>query len=68
MLNAMAGADFEASAKRHQDWGLRWMDLKDSIYGMAIEELTLEDARSVARVLRATPPRGVLPFHGASRR
>ena len=52
MLNAMASADFETSAKRHAVWGLRWMDLKDSVYGMPISELSCDDARRVASVLQ----------------
>jgi sugar phosphate isomerase/epimerase len=40
LLNSMAGRDFEASLERHIEWGLRCLDLKDSIYGKGILDLT----------------------------
>jgi sugar phosphate isomerase/epimerase len=53
MLNVMGGADFDASVARHRELGLRWMDLKDSIYGKDLKDLSLEDARRVAKTLEA---------------
>lgn len=53
MLNVMGGADFEASVARHRDWGLRWLDLKDSIYGKDLKDLSLDDAQRAAQLLEA---------------
>jgi sugar phosphate isomerase/epimerase len=51
MLNVMGGADFEASVARHREWGLRWMDLKNAIYGNDLKDLSLEDAQKATRLL-----------------
>ncbi|WP_401000731.1 sugar phosphate isomerase/epimerase family protein [Agromyces sp. GXQ0307] len=44
MLNSMADADFDAALERHREWGIRWVDLRDQIYGKRIADLTIEEA------------------------
>jgi hypothetical protein len=41
VLNSMAGADIEASLDQQASWGIRDLDLKDSIWGKSV--LQLED-------------------------
>ncbi len=45
ILNSMASTDFEESLQLHRDWGLRWVDLRDEIYGKWVEELDLKTAK-----------------------
>ncbi len=47
MLNSMAGADIETAMVRHARWGLRWLDLKDGIFGKLVSDLGDEEARRV---------------------
>lgn len=47
LLNAMADKDFDLALQRHRDWGLRWVDIKDSIYGKALAELDMDTAQRV---------------------
>lgn len=51
MLNVMGGVDFRESAAQHQAWGLRWMDLKDAIFGKELKDLTIEDAHRVVEIM-----------------
>ena len=44
LLNTMAGHDFETALDRHVEWGVRRLDLKDSIYGKGVAELTAAEA------------------------
>jgi hypothetical protein len=53
MLNGMAGNDFEIAARRHAELGLHWLDLKDSLWGETINNLSLENARRAAAIARA---------------
>jgi hypothetical protein len=53
MLNAMAGNDFETAARRHAELGLRWLDLKDGLWGETINNLSIENARRAAAIARA---------------
>ena len=39
ILNAMASPDFDRALDLHRQWGLVWIDLKDSIYGHTVETL-----------------------------
>ncbi|MBL9206787.1 MAG: TIM barrel protein [Opitutaceae bacterium] len=48
MLNGMAGSDFEVCCRRHVELGLKWLDLKDSLWGQTINNLSLENARRAA--------------------
>lgn len=52
MLSAMAGADVETSARRHAELGLRWLDLKDGLFGQNIDKLNVDDARRIAAIAR----------------
>ena len=53
MLNGMAGSDFEVCCRRHVELGLKWLDLKDSLWGQTINNLSLENARRAADLARA---------------
>lgn len=53
MLNAMAGADFEIAAQRHTQLGLKWLDLKDGLWGEAVDNLSLENARRIRMIAHA---------------
>jgi hypothetical protein len=48
MLNAMASTDFLTALDQHSKWGLRWLDLKDSIFGKELLSLKKEEVRRVA--------------------
>ena len=56
VLSSMAGRDIETSFDTHVAWGLRLLDLKDSLFGKAVEELTIEEAK---RVKEAADRRGL---------
>lgn len=45
ILNSMASADFDLAVALHRQWGLEWLDLKDSIYGHSVETLDADAAR-----------------------
>ncbi len=47
MLNSMADSDVAAAVRKHRQWNLRWLDLKDSIYGKLVADLSDEEARRV---------------------
>ncbi|HVW17070.1 MAG TPA: TIM barrel protein [Solirubrobacteraceae bacterium] len=53
MLNVMGGADFDESIARHREWGMRWVDLKDAIYGKDLKDLTVDEAQRAAAALDA---------------
>ena len=52
MLNSMAGSDFAAALAQHRAWGLRCLDLKDSILGKGLLDLSLDEARAAAALIR----------------
>jgi hypothetical protein len=39
ILNSMAGKDFVQALDQHLAWGLQVLDLKDAIYGKAVDQL-----------------------------
>jgi hypothetical protein len=51
VLNAMLGKDFDVALERHQKLGLRWLDLKDGIYGKNFIDLTEDEAVSVRTMI-----------------
>ena len=51
MLNAMAGRDFLDALDQFEEWGLQFVDLKNSIYDKSIEQLTAEEAEAAAQAL-----------------
>lgn len=53
ILNSMAGQDFEQALENHQAWGLRVLDLKDSIFGKMLIDLTDEEAGRAAEMIKA---------------
>jgi hypothetical protein len=53
MLNSMAGADFGEAIARQKAWGVGLLDLKDSIFGKGIMDLTDEEADRAAGMARA---------------
>jgi sugar phosphate isomerase/epimerase len=53
MLNSMADPDFEIALDRHVKWGLRHLDLKDSIFGKGVIDLSDAEARRAAALIAA---------------
>lgn len=53
ILNVMGGPDFQRSLDRHIAWGLKWLDLKEQIFGKGILALTDADARRANEMIRA---------------
>lgn len=53
MLNSMADPDFETALDRHVAWGLRHLDLKDSIFGRSVAGLSAAEARRAAELIAA---------------
>lgn len=52
ILNSMAGREFEQALDQHVSWGIEILDLKDSIFGKNIMQLTEEQAESAAVLIR----------------
>lgn len=44
ILNSMADKDFDHAVALHREWGLKWMDIKDCVYGQAVDRLDTETA------------------------
>lgn len=53
ILNSMAGKDFEQALDIHLQWGLRYLDLKDEIFGKQVEQLTPAEAAQAARLIES---------------
>lgn len=53
LLNSMAGKEFELALDRHVEWGLHTLDLKNEIYGKAIDELLPDEAERAAAAITA---------------
>lgn len=51
ILNSMAGRDFEKALDRHVQWGLRWLDLKDCIFGKSITDLSDREVSCASRMI-----------------
>ena len=47
ILNGMADSDFDAALARHRQWGLKWLDLRDCLYGDTVGDLDAGKARRV---------------------
>lgn len=47
VLNGMVDEDFEASLRRHHEWGLKWLDLRDSLFGRNVADLDVDTAERV---------------------
>ena len=52
MLNSMAGRDFADSLDQHRAWGLTHLDLKDSIWGKSLIDLTDDEAKRATELIR----------------
>lgn len=50
----MAGKDLERALSFYREWGLNWVDLRDSIYGKTVPELDLVDAERARAALNHT--------------
>ena len=50
MLNSMASRDFAQACAQHAAWGLKWLDLKDAIFGKSITALSDAEARSAVEL------------------
>lgn len=55
VLNSMADKDFERGLEIQKQWGLRWLDLRDSIYGHNVADL---DRATAARAKSAIDKAG----------
>ena len=53
MLNSMADRDFETALDRHMEWGLRHLDVKDSVFGKGVADLSDAEAGRAAELIDA---------------
>ncbi len=53
MLNSMADRDFETALDRHVAWGLRHLDVKDSVFGKGVVDLDDAEAQRAAALIGA---------------
>jgi sugar phosphate isomerase/epimerase len=53
MLNGMASDDFAFSVRRQAGWGVRWLDLKDSLFGKDIAALSDAEAERARELIDA---------------
>ena len=53
VLNGMVGSDIAAALNQHVVWGLSDVDLRDSIFGKAIADISLDEAKQLAEMLSA---------------
>ena len=53
MLNSMAARDFATALDRHVAWGLKHLDLKDSIFGKGVVDLSAAEAQRAAELIAA---------------
>ena len=53
VLNAMADPDIRVSVRKHAAWNLRWLDLKDGIFGKSVADLGDDEARDVRELAEA---------------
>jgi len=53
VLNSMAGADIEASLDQQIAWGIRDLDLKDSIWGKSVLQLEDPDLERLSKLIAA---------------
>jgi sugar phosphate isomerase/epimerase len=51
-LNSMAGTDLTVAVQRHRELGVSILDLKDHLFGKAVEALLPDEARRVAEVVK----------------
>ena len=51
ILNSMAGNEFEIALDQHVSWGIKYLDLKDNIFGKSIVRLTIEEAKHAAGLI-----------------
>lgn len=45
ILNSMADREFTRALQLHNEWNLKWLDLRDGIYGKWVVDLDLDEAR-----------------------
>ena len=48
MLNSMASPDFTEALDRHVEWGLKFLDLKNAIFGKNLIDLSSDQAKTAA--------------------
>ena len=51
ILNSMAGSDFAQALDHHVAWGLKYVDLKDAVFGKSIAALTDAEAQTAAQMI-----------------
>ena len=52
VLNTMASSDFSKALNRHHEWGLKFLDLKDLVFGKRIVDLTEEEALQARELIQ----------------
>ena len=52
MLSSMAGRDFIQALDQHVAWNIRVLDLKDGIFGKSVADLTDDEARHAADLIK----------------
>ena len=52
VLNTMASSDFSEALDRHHEWGVKFLDLKDLVFGKRIVDLTVEEAMRARELIR----------------
>ena len=50
--NSMAGNTIERAFDQHLEWGLRVLDLKDGLFGKAVAQLSIEEARAIDKAAK----------------
>ena len=51
MLNAMGNSDFSLALETHKEWGLKVLDLKDSIFGKSFIDLNPREAQQAKALI-----------------
>lgn len=51
MLNSMADANLEVALAKHQEWGIRHLDIRDGIAGKWVKDVSVDEAREAKRAI-----------------
>ncbi|MHB2266453.1 sugar phosphate isomerase/epimerase family protein [Aliihoeflea sp. PC F10.4] len=54
ILNSMADPDFDRALAIHKEWGLKWLDLRDGIYGNWVANVDLDSAKRAREAIDAS--------------
>lgn len=50
VLNDMADRDFHTAVSRHREWNLKYLDLREAIFGKKVTDLTQEEAERTKQI------------------